>query len=372
MKYIERIKTSNKIGKVRDFLIPYVKRICQKPGVKGVVLLGGVADTSYRGFVDEFSDIDLTIFLDVPESKNCNNIKEFTELNRELLPKWVPEFSFYLPIPQLDGFKMEINIHQLLYQYERKEETVWSDSKKEAYMYTSEIIYDPTGEIKRLIFDKTIMSSNQRWERIITLAGQKEWIIDINPLRQIHRGFIMNGHDLLNKGLDQFIECLYLFNWRYRPHNKWLLEMAQDLEWTPRNFRDKLQNAQLVLEYSEDDIKRRVEVIKELWEELLVKLYQEGLPNDPFYFTSVFIDEDRQVLKHTVADKVIKEANIKDRLLASQIKDFINYLLVENIEELRKILIEGQLDSETLDIFNKEIVFLRKKLLNKNKVIKLN
>lgn len=362
MTYLDKIKTTNVINEVREELFKYLEKIKKKEKVIGIVLLGGVADSSYRRFLDKYSDIDIAIFLDVLQSDKSEDIKKFSLTNQKLIPEWLPEFSYDFPVN--NELKLEINIHQLFLQYESKEQNLWSESKKEAYLYTGEIYYDPTNKISELIEKKTRFDLAHRKERIITLAGQKSWYIDINPLIQIERGYHLNAHQLLNKGLDNFIECLYLYNKKYRPHDKWLLEIAQDLEWTPNDFKEKLYQCYLIFGIDKEDILRRKLIINEMWSELLEVLNKEGLAKDPFYFTSIYIDPDRQALEYTIADKVSnKFENLEDNII-NEIKSLINFNLPKNYESFKEKVYNKDFSEEENKYFKNSIKNLYEKRNN--------
>ena len=63
--------------------------------------MGGLANTEYKDFIDEFSDIDIGIFLNV---------------NRKNIPNWLQPFSFYIPVEKQNGEEiiMEINMLKIL------------------------------------------------------------------------------------------------------------------------------------------------------------------------------------------------------------------------------------------------------------------
>lgn len=369
MRYIDRIQTVNCVESIRETIMPFVERISQRPEVIGIMLIGGVADTGYRRFLDEHSDIDFTIILDVPESEEAADIKRFCHAHQHLMPSWCPEFSFYLPIPALGHKPMEVNVHELLYQYERRDDVPWSESKREAYAYTSEIVYDPTGLIRRLIDDKTKLPDEERRERLITLAGQMEWSSYINPTRQVHRGYPMNGHDLLNLSLELLVESIYLYNRRHRPHKKWRFEMSCDLPWVPADYRRRMEEAQRIEAIDGPSVLRRVSVIKELWDEVKDKLIEEGiLPRDSFYYTSVYLDPDRQVLNKTMADRVSDLLAGQPDVDHDRIKALINFAVIGSMDELADLIDRDAWAEDLRALFAQEIEQLSRNILNINQL----
>ena len=137
---IPEIKTKNIKPIIRKRIEEITEKLKSKPEVEGIVYLGGLANTEYKDFIDEFSDIDIGIFLNV---------------NRKNIPNWLQPFSFYIPVEKQNGEEiiMEINMHQQILDEEEKND--WPDTKKEAYGYASEIVFDRNGKIKELIDRKT-------------------------------------------------------------------------------------------------------------------------------------------------------------------------------------------------------------------------
>ena len=80
---IKGIKSQNIKPIVRKRIDKFVQQLKEKPEIEGIVYLSGLANTEYKDFIDEFSDIDIGIFLNV---------------DREHLPNWLPPFSFYIVI----------------------------------------------------------------------------------------------------------------------------------------------------------------------------------------------------------------------------------------------------------------------------------
>ena len=96
---IKGLKTQNIKPIVRKQMDEFVKKLKTKPEIEGIVYLSGLANTPYKDFIDEFSDIDIGIFLNV---------------DREHLPNWLPPFSFYIMVENQNGKDkiMEVNFHQ--------------------------------------------------------------------------------------------------------------------------------------------------------------------------------------------------------------------------------------------------------------------
>jgi len=333
----QELKTKNIVSDARNLIWPFVQRLRQQDAVEGIVLLGGLSNTADGNFIDCFSDLDMTVFLNSSISSGVIDIKAFALQNQNLFPAWLPEFQFY--IPSISG-QFEINIHQLIYSYENQVHVQWNESKKEAYAYSSEIVFDRKGLIKNLIDEKIKYDLDNRKKRLTIIAGQIEWHVLINPERQVVRGRTCCAHDLLNEGVELIVESLYLFNKRYRPHKKWRLEESFLLDWTPVHYRENILNGLLVKDYSCEDVERRVGALRNIIEPMFEKFRQEALiPSEPFYETSVYFDPERQILISTFSDSVVRHLKMRhERFDEKEIKGFINEHLIESFSSLKSVL----------------------------------
>ena len=113
---------------VEDKVMEFIKKLKSKEEVEGIVLLGGLGK---RQFLDEFSDIDLAIFIDA-----------------ERISKWMPPFEFKI---FEQGKELLFNVHQQNIRNEKKAD--WDESKKQVYS-DGIIIFDRNGKVKTLLKKK--------------------------------------------------------------------------------------------------------------------------------------------------------------------------------------------------------------------------
>src|SRR3989344_2804334 len=135
------MKTKNILKEVEKEINPFLKKLKEQNYVIGIVLLGGLGK---RKFIDEFSDIDLTIFT----------------FNKSIL---------------------EFNVHQQVLEKEEQRDS-WNESKMEAYS-RGKIIYDPTGRIKKLIKNKTKFNKKNAFNRLVWIIQQYRWRAQIHSIR---------------------------------------------------------------------------------------------------------------------------------------------------------------------------------------------
>jgi hypothetical protein len=328
-----QMQTTNMVDELRQWVQPLIKRLSAFPEVEGVVLLAGVARQPYRPFADIYSDVDLALFLNTPLIPDGVDLKDFTLAHQEQLPEWLPDYQFLVPL--LPQGEREINLHQLLYSYESRADNEWPEAKKEAYAYTSDVVYDCQGRVRRLIKSKTRFDAEARTRRLARLAVQLPWCGWLNPHRQLKRGLATSAQDLLNEAVELIVEALFLINSRYRPHRKWRSLAIENLAWKPAGFIHLLKEAMLVFSFEKPDVERRITAIQTLWPPLLERaLAEEMIPPDYEQYLATHISLNRQLRVETLADKIIAAAReLKAPMPDEHLRAFINLLVPESPEQ---------------------------------------
>ncbi|MBE0662550.1 MAG: sugar phosphate isomerase/epimerase [Bacteroidales bacterium] len=330
-QYLKVIKTKNIWTDARKHILEFAENLASKPEVEGVVVLGGLADTTFRRHIDDCSDLDIAVFINVPEALGYSNSKEFVRDKQEFLPEWLPEFQFYIPVNKM---MMEVNCHQLIYQIEISPDLQWDESKIEAYKFTGEVLFDRHGLIKDLIFNKTAFIAEKSNRKLIILAGQLPWYSWINPEKQLKRGYPEACHYLLNKALDLILEMVYNINDREKPHHKWLIQTSETLNWLPQNFLEIINEAIIIRNYTKKEIFRRIKIVKALGQAVInYGIDNNMIPKDSFKFTSLYLDHERQLLPITYADHLVNkimEDNVMSEEEEQAFRGLINFSLLAN------------------------------------------
>lgn len=291
---IQDIKTRNIKPIIRERIRNFTKKLMQCPEIEGIVYLGGLANTEYKDFLDEFSDIDLGIFI------NCD---------RDNIPEWLQPFSFYIPVKddKQNERMVEVNLHQQILNEE--EENEWSDTKREAYSYASEIVFDRNGRIEELIKEKTKMTLEHKKAYLAHLFSRIHWNVKINPTRAIERGFELNAEELLNQGVENMLELIFVYNDRYPPHPKWRLAMIENLPICPKDIKKRVVECMKIKDISKDDVMRRRKQILEIVAEIERKLKEENI------FISDENYSDYEYF-HWKPQKQLKETTIYDLIVS--------------------------------------------------------
>jgi len=327
----DKIKTDNNKQELRKLIYPFIERLSKKEGVLAIVLLGGLSNNNNRDHTDEFSDIDLGVIFD------DNNYQD------------APNYEFY--VYDSNDKAIEVNVHEMLLSIEEKEN--WDDGKKEAYS-KCEYVYEKDDTVRKFIDEKVKVDEEYRKRRIALLMGQYKWYVEINPIRAIKRGLLINGIDLLTKGIDLFIEALFLYNYQYLPHSKWRFEMALDLENIPENLEENLREALITEGVTEEGILNKREKVMTLFEglrEMVKKEYNMDI-DELYEYACKNSYSDRQLLKETYADRLINKVgndmSFEDKRLISSL---INNYLIQSDEELLNISLDD-IDERYRDIYN--------------------
>lgn len=258
---VNGIKTENIKPMIRERVKKFTEKLKGCPEVEGIVYLGGLANTEYKDFIDQYSDIDIGIFLNT---------------DKENLPDWLQPFSFYIPVN--DGNEermMEVNLHQQIFDEEKRND--WADTKKEAYAYASEVVFDRNGQIEKLIKDKTKLTEEYKKKYLSHLLSRINWNVKINPLRAIERGLILNGEELLNQGIENMTDLLFVYNGKYPPHAKWKAAMIENLEYYPEDITEKIKECYKLESISKEDIIRRRESILSIVKDIEERINQEKI-----------------------------------------------------------------------------------------------
>lgn len=339
---IQGIKTRNIKPMIRERVKEFTERLMKYPEVEGIVYLGGLANTDYKDFIDELSDIDLGIFING---------------ERDELPRWLQPFSFYIPVADGTGKEniMEVNLHQQVLSEEK--EADWSDTKREAYAYASEVVFDRNGEIESLIKEKTKLTSQHRKEFLAHLLSRINWNVKINPIKAIERGFVFNVEELLNQGMENMLDLIFVYNNKYPPHQKWKLAMIEYLQYCPENIKAKIAECMKIEDISAKDIMRRREAILEIVAEIEQKLSQEGIFKDKEDYSDyeyIHWKPQKQLKENTVYDTIIDMfpgfSQEEKRILKGLLCEFF----VQNLQDLYNIPI-NKLGNRYRDILNKVI-----------------
>ena len=217
------------------------------------LLLGGAA----RGFVDEYSDLDIAIFF-----KNSFN---------EVRPG------------EQDYHGIDLDV--MLFDFNVSSQAKWSHAQRQAFS-EGKILFDRNGLVSGTIKNKLIYTETERRNDMLDLIMKLRWhgfggnnlsmphdySIDLPYNLMGERGCIPCAHDLLNEAIDLFLQLLFVFNGTFIPDNKWRLMNSYSLKWLPSSYSDKIDELIICRKTSESELSRRANILNRFIAELFLKI----------------------------------------------------------------------------------------------------
>jgi Domain of unknown function (DUF4037) len=229
-------------------------QLMNKSEVIGITLSGGLS----RGYGDELSDIDITIYLD-----------EYAYL------AWTRGEG---PVPQGDAVLSGKHFDITFTTLGREKAEDWNITKKWDSSYQS-ILYDPTGVVSDLLDEKDIFSASEK--RRITMLAYLDCAYhgDIALRQWCMRGDPISANHALNRGISALSTLLFIANEEYPPYDKWLINHSYSLARKPRKWRSRLESILIVREITiKEAERRRLEFMKlysEIWAMIVGSRYSK-------------------------------------------------------------------------------------------------
>ncbi|MEU9886969.1 hypothetical protein [Sphaerisporangium sp. NPDC051011] len=207
----------------REAMSPLLAEWTAKPELHALCILSSSAENPDNPTrFDQESDFDVAIVLDVPirAGEWRPHLDDTCTLIADRIPDWVPEFAFWIQVP---WGSMEVNAHQLIYQYECDPRTRWTGEKCDVFLNKSDVLCDRDGSFQALARDKAQAAQAQLVRERDRLANRITWDVREMSLRQARRLGPEAGHFLLNRAVDEVIDCVYATAGLFVPNNKWKL-----------------------------------------------------------------------------------------------------------------------------------------------------
>ncbi len=209
----------------------YAKEISSKKGVMGITVGGGIG----RGHSDEFSDIDLFIFLD-----------------SSTYQKWLKKS----PIPKGDHYWKNFWVETEFLSYKEEKEKAWRIEDRWERQHHI-IFFDKKSKIKNLLKEKITFGLDEKEKLLKHISGLANWYVSELPNVWIKRGNIAQAHYVLNIALDWILDCVFLKNNYFVPWAKWKLHYALLMKKLPDNFAKNILASMKIKDFTEKDILRR-------------------------------------------------------------------------------------------------------------------
>jgi predicted nucleotidyltransferase len=240
-----KLKGRNKIEKFRRVAEGLASKIASCKGVTGIVFTGGLV----RGFADEFSDVDITVFLSERDERLRRQIR-----------------GIGLDEERHSGIDIDLEVYSLedFKRWKLGEAYTWELSRVE-------IVFDPKGETKKVLGEK-LKAPKGFWMKSIVVCGEYlKWYScpkkeEVGTIAQawIERGDLPAAHYCLNYAVDLLIRLIFALNKQFLPAPKWRLFYSYSLKWLPTDYKELVKEAMIVNNFSVEDINRRLKAIRKI------------------------------------------------------------------------------------------------------------
>lgn len=225
-------------------------------GVLGIVLLGGIS----RGFVDKYSDLDVTIFL---EKKNDNLRRSVGQIGHDEQKR--------------TGIDVDLEVHPLE-DFRRRR---WTEVDRWDFAVVK-VVFDPTGKVAKMISAK-LSVPDEFWVRRVVLCSERmKWYCcppgeDARTIAEaaVERGDLATAHYCISYGLDLLLGLLFALNKAFLPPPKWRIIYSRDLPWHPTDYENALRQLLEVKNLSRKDLERRLGLIRDLWSEISARIVKD-------------------------------------------------------------------------------------------------
>jgi hypothetical protein len=268
------VNTPSLRAQARYLMRDFIASLADQERVQALYVLSSSADTPTNPTVfGDDSDFDLAVILDVPlRSDEWRPSPEDTyALLADRIPPWVPEFSFHVPVP---WGSMEVNVHQLIYQYEADVRTVWNSDTCDAYANKGEVVFDHAGRFGELIAMKVREQQHLLQSHLLHLHNRITWDAREIAVKQARRVGPASGHVVLSLALDEVIDWIYVSHGRLIPNRKWKLHQLSTLHMVTDEQQQLIHEVLACSPQSMPDLERRINALARLCASL-------GIPVDP-------------------------------------------------------------------------------------------
>lgn len=265
----------NDLSRFAPHIEQLVERLSGHVPTVGIVLLGGLGR---RAYLDDYSDLDLAIFVDRDDAA------------------YLPPFSFHLC---LEGRNVEFNVTQQNINYENY---TWDEAKRSAYR-NGIIVFDRGGALASL-FARTLHVPDSRFEdELITSLNQMYWKGIYHAHSASARGYPETAHFLINEAVDLAVKSVFALNKTDRPHKKWQFSELQVMATMPARFCERIGELLVIKAITSDQAARRSALVESMARDLsyLAKLTFPAFPHDVYRYWAQFLS-GRQISKNNVVD----------------------------------------------------------------------
>lgn len=269
-------------------LLPLVKHLMAQSETAGLCVLGSFALSGIRPHADIYSDFDLALFISLQLPAELLELAPLTfqRAVQPYLPNWLPNFKFVYPgldpLGEANAPALQINIHQLVLEYEEHPSRVWPADRREAFAHTCDVVYDPRGRIALLRASKAVPPPVELARRINDNIALIPVTIEHSVDKCALRGAAGDAVLAVAEVCDYLLDLVYALNGMDLPHRKWRVGMLVHLSKLPHRFETRLQGLLLAPAATEDQLLEKIDTLKNLFEDTLAMASKWHKLEDPY------------------------------------------------------------------------------------------
>lgn len=209
----------------REQLLHFIRiKMASEPVVKGVVAVGSIG----AGTAHDDSDIDAVVFLDPYDPY----IVPAEAIWREADDTF---HSIFTDEPDLMNHGLQMDFNRLDFNVWGAASRNWPEPMK-AEIGEGWLAFDPSGDIKQLIEDKTRYDEDTRIERLDeAIVWLDQLLGEGEPERVWNTYGPMVAHDRLNVAYDYVVQLLFAYNKRWRTWKTREMTTLLQLPWLPQS-----------------------------------------------------------------------------------------------------------------------------------------
>jgi predicted nucleotidyltransferase len=254
---LEKMDGKNQIKKFARVAGFLKSKIASFRGVAGIVFTGGLV----RGFVDKYSDVDITVLLSEKNEVVRKNIRKIGKNEQ-----------------RRSGVDVDLEVRFL----EDFRTWRWDEMARWDFSH-SEIVFDPEGNVRKL-FNKKLRVPKSFWAKRIVVYGEYvKWYCcppqdNVGTIAEtwVNRGDLASAHYCLNYALSLLVRIVFALNKEFLPPPKWEIFYSCNLEWLPQDYKKLIGEALTVKSLSKPELDRRLRATRELWREILPKIREQA------------------------------------------------------------------------------------------------
>ena len=239
--------------------------MASESAVKGVVAVGSIgAGTAHDG-----SDIDAVVFLAPSDSYIVPAEAIWREADDTFHSIFTDDADLLNHGLQVDFNRLDFNVWSVP-SYD------WPEPMK-AEMCEGWLAFDPSGEVKRLIEEKTRYDAPTRIERLDeAIVWLDQLLGEGEPERVWNTYGPMVAHDRLNAAYDYVVQLLFAYNKRWRTWKTREMTALLQLPWLPNRFEEYGLEALASPSMDYNGYWGRADALSLIFDEVLKQITRDG------------------------------------------------------------------------------------------------